>query len=494
MATKTFYFKDAVPSGATNHRSLQDGGGVIAAATTGTGWELDQKASGQSCLMNGGAEVARTDGQWSASLQPDTAGAVSQTLGDCWRSEDAISGHFVNATWSGTYGFRSVSAAYTGRFRLRYRFWKGKNANGSDAVALSAVLVSSATSANTSTTSDTTIALSWTSPGQQNFDGEYLFLQIGVEVTSVGSGNTQDVLFRVTSGTYQFTSPDFVERYRTTIRRPQPRFMIGINPKWRMRGLQFAWVASMPLIEHARRYGVTAYQTGAAPYSHTKFGSGWNPNATTNDGVTFGNARPISDGANFSIAVLAAPSRSGSGRTLWFNQRNGSGNAEQIGLSRGSNGLYSSDTRSFQLYWRNTSGSPFYADNGTANDTAPDDLLHLWGGSNKAGTLDIFRDGKNVTVNRTTPSGTATSSSQTTRLGNLAQFSSDGSFATANAHMHACYVFQPALTEAMWAELADDPYGVFEDEMAIFVLAAAGAFVKIAGHGQALAGPGGLAA
>lgn len=210
MAIKTYYFKNAVPTGATLHRSLQDGGTAPTTATTTTGWNAGTNAAGQSCLQNGGTEVSRnsTTPPWSATLQPSAA--PSQTLGDCWRSENTLSGTFANTNWTLSFGVRSVTAAYTGRFRLAVRIWKSTNANGTGATELTAGRVTSAiTAANLSTTADTTVSITWTPGATQKLSNEYLFVQVGIEITTAGGGTTQDIDFRVGSA-YTLVTPDFV--------------------------------------------------------------------------------------------------------------------------------------------------------------------------------------------------------------------------------------------------------------------------------------------
>lgn len=208
MSAITFYFKNVVPASATLHRSLQDGGTAPTTATTTTGWAVAQNAAGQSCIQNGGSEVSRTDAQWGTTLQPSAA--PSQTIGDCWRSENTLTGRFANSNWTFTFGVRSVSAAYTGRLKLAVRVYRTSAHNGGSAVELTGGrIVSAATSANLSTSADTTVTITWTPGAELVFSGEYLFVQVGVEITSAGSGNTQDVDFRV-GAAYAVTTPDFI--------------------------------------------------------------------------------------------------------------------------------------------------------------------------------------------------------------------------------------------------------------------------------------------
>lgn len=209
MPALFFYFKDAVPTGATLHRSLQDGGTPPAASTTGTGWVVNQKATGQSCIQNGGSKVARTDSQWGTTLQPSAA--PSQTIGDCWRSENTYTGTFANTDWVVACYVRSVTAAYDGRLKLAFRLWRSTNANGTGAVELtSGRVVSAATTGNLSTSADSSISFTSWAPGASIiFNNEYLFMNWGVEVTSNGSSNSMDVLFRAGSGETSLITPSF---------------------------------------------------------------------------------------------------------------------------------------------------------------------------------------------------------------------------------------------------------------------------------------------
>lgn len=211
MATKTFYLKNAVPSGATLHRSLQDGGTAPSAATTTTGWNFGQNNAGQMCAQNGGTEVARGGNalvSWTTSAIPDGSGP-SLTAGDCWRTELAYSGTFAAGVWTFAYGCRSVNAAFTGRFRLRFLMWKSTNANGSGATQLPAgSIVSPVTTADLSQTVDTARSVTWTPGSSISLANEYLFFQVAAEITVAGSGNTQDMDFRV-GPSYTLTTPDF---------------------------------------------------------------------------------------------------------------------------------------------------------------------------------------------------------------------------------------------------------------------------------------------
>lgn len=196
---KQFWLKDAVPTGATNHRSLQDGGSAITAATTGTGWTAGTNANTLYCIQNGGSEIAAADGQWTSTAQP-AAASLSTTIGDAWRSESALTCTFVNNNWGFQFAFRSVTANYAGRYQIRIRVYKSANQDGSSATELtSSALNSSTTVQNHATSLDTMATISWAPGSTLTFSNEYLFVQVAIDITTAGGGSTQDILHRVGS-------------------------------------------------------------------------------------------------------------------------------------------------------------------------------------------------------------------------------------------------------------------------------------------------------
>jgi hypothetical protein len=198
---KVFYFKDAVPTGATNHRSLQDGGSVTAAMTT-TGWNAGTNTAPNYCIQNGGSEIGRTNGQWTTTPEPQTANP-SATVGDCWRSENAITGTFANKCWGFNFGMRSVTANYTGRYTIRVRVYKSSNQNGTSATELtSATIESPATRAGMVTNTTNVNPLVFDPGGTITFNNEYLFVQVALRITTTGTGTSTDMDFRVGSAEF----------------------------------------------------------------------------------------------------------------------------------------------------------------------------------------------------------------------------------------------------------------------------------------------------
>lgn len=212
MATKTLYLIDTrVASGTINHFNVQEGGTAPtdAAFTAATGWEANSRAAGNSALLASNTEIPRnfvTAPDWTTTLQP--AQAPNATRGDSWRA-GPYTGTFAATAWALSVVVRSNSAAFQGRIRFRWRVWKSGNADGSGATQLTAAqIVSAATSTIMSLAANNApLSASW-SPGAISLNNEYLFFQLGIEITQAGTANTQDVHLRKHLS-MAITTPDF---------------------------------------------------------------------------------------------------------------------------------------------------------------------------------------------------------------------------------------------------------------------------------------------
>ncbi len=196
MTARRFYFKDAVPPGATLHRSLQMSKPAPARSTTGTGWIAGTNAAGQSCIQKGGSQYPMAGSNWGSTLQPSAV--PSTTLGDCWRSENPINGKFANADWKLAFRMVSSASAYTGRFKLGVRIWRSTDPSGAGATEITAGRITSeATTANLRRDAVLSVPVIFSPGAETVLANEYLFFSVGLEITSAGSDDRQDILFRV---------------------------------------------------------------------------------------------------------------------------------------------------------------------------------------------------------------------------------------------------------------------------------------------------------
>jgi hypothetical protein len=192
MAALTWYFKDAVPSGATLHRSLSESASGISAAITGTGWTVGTTVAIRYCLQNGGSKQAAAN--FSSTAMPSVA--PSQSVGDCWRTENTYTGGFDDSSWVFTLGLESVSAAASGTVLIRIRLWHSTDANGVGATEWTGSTQATTTVGPLSTSSPTTLSVTWspTLPMSTKAVGEYIFVQIALEVITASGSSSADAL------------------------------------------------------------------------------------------------------------------------------------------------------------------------------------------------------------------------------------------------------------------------------------------------------------
>jgi hypothetical protein len=181
VSGETIYFLDSVASG-SNMGAAQLGGSAPAAATTGTGWTVGTVAASNYARMAYGVE--RSSASFGGTAQP--SGAPDNTLGDCFRTQNPLSGTFIAGVWVFLFTLRAVSAAGGQDGRIRVRVWKSANANGSGATE-----ITSGTSPLSSVT-DLAVGVDQNSTGgvtlpQITLNSEYLFFQVAWEITGAAS-------------------------------------------------------------------------------------------------------------------------------------------------------------------------------------------------------------------------------------------------------------------------------------------------------------------
>lgn len=211
MTTKTFYPINAKATGA-NHMQLQDGGSPPASATTGTGWVVDSLGPPKYCSMTALVETIYPG--FGTTPKPDTS-PRTDTYGDCWRSENPLTGIFESGIW--TFNFPVIAVTVAGGHqdgRVRLRVWKGASATGSDAVELtSATLLGTVVTDLTNATPQIS-SVTWTLPADALMNNEYLFVQMAWEITGQGNNVNADVLFRVGTDAVITTSEFTVSDWR----------------------------------------------------------------------------------------------------------------------------------------------------------------------------------------------------------------------------------------------------------------------------------------
>lgn len=105
--------------------------------------------------------------------------------------------------------FRRVTATASGTFHVNYRLYKSANADGSSPTELTSGVVAGSNMSNLTTTTQSSTATLLSGASTITLNGEYLFLQIALEITVASGGSTADVVFRVDPTNSALTPPTF---------------------------------------------------------------------------------------------------------------------------------------------------------------------------------------------------------------------------------------------------------------------------------------------
>lgn len=181
-AGTTLYFLDSAASG-SNFGQLQVGGSAPSTATTATGWTVDTVGATNYALMAYASERAST--VFSGTAQP--AGNPDNTLGDCFRSTNTMTGDFATGVWTITVPVIAVTAASGQDGRVRVRLWKSSNADGSSATEITSGAVTGTTVTDLTTGAEQTSVATTSSITGFSLANEYLFLQVAWEITGAAT-------------------------------------------------------------------------------------------------------------------------------------------------------------------------------------------------------------------------------------------------------------------------------------------------------------------
>lgn len=250
----------------------------------------------------------------------------------------------------------------------------------------------------------------------------------------------------------------------------------GIVTPARGVGGALVWTAAARNVVRSQSVISTSTEGSSLGLTNTALGRAASWGAVANAGVDFGLIQPLafSAASGITIAVVAAPTSSTQRKTA-ISFRNGSGSYEQTDLVFNSDGSLNALSGYATLYVRNTAGSGAPV---TASAGGLDGGLHCWVFGNSSASGYIYRDGVSLSLSTSTrPSGTLVSSSQKFRIGNMADYTADGTYVHNDPLLLviAWPTLLPPQVAAAWsARLARDVGGAFAPRTIFLPQAAAG--------------------
>lgn len=179
--------------------------GADATSSPNTGWTVAKVALGNYSKLDSNVEQISTTFA-TTPIEPD--GSIDTTVGDCLRSTNTYNGDFANANWTFNCLVIAVTTGGDQDGNIGLRLFKGVAVNGSDAVEVTAARQEGAAVTNLTTTTAQNSNITF-NPGAFTVTNQYLFLQLGWEITGAGGANTRDVILRIGGNSTRVITANF---------------------------------------------------------------------------------------------------------------------------------------------------------------------------------------------------------------------------------------------------------------------------------------------
>lgn len=175
--TKTFYGLGALSSG-SNFLNLQDGGTAPTDASMSpvTGWVQGTNAVGRMANMDSQNSVAAAS--FSTTAAPSSP---DNTIGNGFRTPSTLRGTFAAGNW--TLGGAVQGGGNGGQIRLRFDVYRSTSATGASATRVTTSTLTGNSFQPISGFTQTSSVV-WSAPSF-SVDNEYIFVTVGIEVTSL---------------------------------------------------------------------------------------------------------------------------------------------------------------------------------------------------------------------------------------------------------------------------------------------------------------------
>jgi len=195
MAVKTWYVTNTILGGVHQEMS-ETSPGSDATSSPNYGWTVGTTDAGLYSKAAAGVERLATTFA-TTPVEPD--GSIDATLGDCWRSTNKYTGTFAAGNWTFQLAAIAVSFGGTQDGLAGFRLFHDSSADGSTATEVTAGRLAGSEIVNLATSAQDASTHNSTSIAEFTVNDEYIFIQVGWEITGKGSGHStaHDVIHRV---------------------------------------------------------------------------------------------------------------------------------------------------------------------------------------------------------------------------------------------------------------------------------------------------------
>lgn len=181
--------------------------GANATASPVTGWIVGTTAP--TVYSKFDSQVERTASTFAATpIEPD--GSIDTTIGDCLRTEGTYSGTFDTGNWTCTFSAIAVNNGGSQDGRAGFRVFTSPNADGTSATEVTAARQAGGLMTNLATSAQQDSAATF-SINTFTVTNEYIFVQLGWEITGAGGMTSADVDMRIGDTATRVVSANFTQ-------------------------------------------------------------------------------------------------------------------------------------------------------------------------------------------------------------------------------------------------------------------------------------------
>lgn len=198
MAALTWYVTNNLAGASHQEMSTTDPGAEAFCGTGPYGWIVGTTAAGNYASADAQTEVAAAS--FGATIQPDGSIVTTAGAGDCWRTTNTYTGTFDTGNWEFHLCVRANSGATGQDGNAGFRLFRSQFPDGAQATEITAARLEGATVTDLATSATQDSSHTGTSISTFHVDGEYIFVQVGWEITGAATMSSADVDVRIGNG------------------------------------------------------------------------------------------------------------------------------------------------------------------------------------------------------------------------------------------------------------------------------------------------------
>lgn len=221
MPVKTWFINNNLAS--VHQEMSETSPGADATTSPNYGWIVGTTAAGN--YSKADSNVERTASTFATSpIEPD--GSIDSSIGDCWRSLNTYNGTFDAGNWEFYMAVIAVTGGGAMDGNAGFRLFRSANADGTGATEITAGRLEGGTVTNLTTTQQVS-SHTTTSIASFTVTNEYIFIQVGWEITGAGSMTNHDCIHRIGTTASRVISTNFTS---SVTEDPMPFIGAGYYP------------------------------------------------------------------------------------------------------------------------------------------------------------------------------------------------------------------------------------------------------------------------